>query len=239
MSHAYDQGFGRSTALVSARATFIKRTYLHLAGAVAAFVGLEALLFSSGMAEELIKDVFFANRMSWIFILVLFIGGGYVAQMMARSHQSKGLQYAGLTLYVLLETIIFLPILYIATSPQFGGSLMLPMQAGIVTLAVFAGLTIAVFVSGKNFSFMGPILWVGSMLALGFVIAAVIGGFNLGLVFCVAMVALASGFIIYNTSNIIHEYGEDEYVAASLGLFASVATLFWYILRIFMLSRND
>ena len=40
------------------------------------------------------------------------------------------------------------------------------------------------------------------------------------------MVALFAGYIIYDTSNIIHRYGTNEHVAASLALFASVAMLF-------------
>lgn len=51
------------------------------------------------------------------------------------------------------------------------------------------------------------------------------------------MVAFAAGCILYNTSNIIHHYETEQYVAASLGLFASVALRFWYVLRIFM-SRD-
>jgi len=51
------------------------------------------------------------------------------------------------------------------------------------------------------------------------------------------MVILAAGSILYNTSNIIHHYNTQQYVAASLSLFASVALLFWYLLQIFM-SRD-
>jgi FtsH-binding integral membrane protein len=224
-----------ATAPASARAAFIKRTYLHLAGAVLAFVGIEAVLISTGVARDIVQQMF-AQRGAWLGLMVLFVVGGIGAQYMARSRQPVGLQYAGLALYVLLEVVIFLPILTIAQM-RFG--MEVPMQAGIVTLAVFGGLTVAVFMSGKNFSFLGPVLWTASFLALGLVIAAVIFGFNLGLVFAVAMVALAAGFIIYDTSNIIHQYGTNEHVAASLSLFASVALLFWYILRIFMLSRDD
>jgi len=219
------------------RAAFVRRTYLHLAGAVAAFVGIEAALFSSGAAEQIIKDVFLANQWAWIGLMVLFIVGGVVAQVMARSRMPVGVQYAGLTMYVLLEVLIFLPILYIAETEY--PNQQLPLQAGIVTLAVFLGLTVAVFASGRDFSFLGPFLWVAAFLATGVVIAAVIGGLSLGFWFAVAMVALAAGFIIYDTSNIIHQYGEDEHVAAALQLFASVALLFWYVLRIFMLSRDD
>ena len=45
----------------------------------------------------------------------------------------------------------------------------------------------------------------------------------------------ASGLV----NDVMHRYGTNEHVAASLELFASVALLFYYILRIFSLSRND
>ena len=46
-------GYGSATSLAGDRAGFIRRTYLHLAGAVAAFLGIEALLFTSGAAEQI------------------------------------------------------------------------------------------------------------------------------------------------------------------------------------------
>jgi hypothetical protein len=52
------------------------------------------------------------------------------------------------------------------------------------------------------------------------------------------MVAFASAAILYDTSKVMHHYSTQHYVAASLELFASVALLFWYILRIVMGSRR-
>ena len=68
--------------------------------------------------------------------------------------------------------------------------------------------------------------------------AAMIFGFNLGLFFSFAMVAVACAAILYHTSNVLHRYRTDQHVAAALALFASVALLFWYILQIFMRSRD-
>lgn len=242
MSYMVD-GYYRETAAAapqSERAAFIRRTYLHVAAAATAFAGLSAALVASGMAEQIIRDVFLANRFAWLGLMVVFIGGSYAAQAMARSGQSAGVQYAGLTLYVLLYTLLFVPILTIASLPKYGGNPQLPLQAGVVTLAVFAGLTAAVFISGKDFSFLGPVLMIGSFLALGVIVAGVLfGGFGLGLWFSGAMVALFAGYIIYDTSNIVHHYRTDEHVAASMALFGSAAMLFYYILRIFMATRND
>jgi FtsH-binding integral membrane protein len=242
MSYLVDSYHGETVAAapVSERVAFIRRTYAHVLGAILAFVGLSAALIASGLAEQIIRDVFLASRMSWLVMMVVFIGGTFAAQYMARSRSSVGMQYAGLALYVMLYTLLFLPILTIASDPKYGiGNPQLPIQAGIVTLTVFGGLTAAVFVSGKDFSFMGPILMVGSFLALGVILAAVIFGFSLGLVFSAVMVALFAGFIIYDTSNIIHRYGTNEHVAASMALFGSVAMLFYYILRIFMSARSE
>ena len=51
------------------------------------------------------------------------------------------------------------------------------------------------------------------------------------------LVAFAGTAILYETSNVLHRFNTNQHVAASLTLFASIALLFWYILRIFS-SRN-
>jgi len=48
---------------------------------------------------------------------------------------------------------------------------------------------------------------------------------------------LAGAAILFDTSNILRTYPEDRYVSAALQLFASVALMFWYVLRLFM-SRD-
>jgi FtsH-binding integral membrane protein len=240
MSYLVD-GYHRESAamaLPSARMQFIRRTYLHLLGAVVAFVAASAALIGTGVAESILLEVF-GNQFAWLMLMVLFIGGTFAAQYMARSRMSVGVQYAGLALYVSLYTLLFVPILTVASNPKFGGTPELPIQAGIVTLAVFIGLTAAVFVTGKDFSFLGPILMVGSFLGLGMIIAAVFFGFNWPLVICGFMVALFAGYIIYDTSNVLHHYSTNEHVAASMALFGSAAMLFYYILLLFMSARND
>ena len=53
-----------------------------------------------------------------------------------------------------------------------------------------------------------------------------------------AMVGLAGAAILHDTSNVLHHFPEDRYVGAALELFASVALMFWYVLRLFMSSRD-
>ena len=99
---------------------------------------------------------------------------------------------------------------------------------------MFGGLTFTAFTTRKDFSFLGGILKIGSFVALGFIVASIIFGFSLGLLFSLVMIGFAAGAILYDTSNIIHHYHTGQHVAAALSLFASVALLFWYILRIMM-----
>lgn len=234
MSYGYEYSVAAHAAS-SERATFIRRTYAHLAGAILAFMGIEALLLNV-VGGEKVLGLLGASRLNWLIVLLAFMAAGWVARVWAHSGSSPALQYLGLGLYVVAEAVIFLPLLYLAQHLAEGP--VIP-TAAIMTLAVFAGLTLAVFVTRKDYSFLGPILSVGVMIALGVIVAACLFGFSLGMLFSFAMVALASGYILYDTSNVMLHYRTDQHVGAALELFASVALLFWYILRIVMMSSRD
>src|SRR4051812_32458084 len=124
MSYLTEGYHGEPAAMAppSERVKFIRRTYLHVAGAGLAFVAASAALLATGMAEAIIRDVFRATPYSGLLLMLLFIGGTFAAQYMARSRSSVGMQYAGLALYVSLYTILFVPILTIASLPQYGGT---------------------------------------------------------------------------------------------------------------------
>ena len=220
-------------AAASERSAFVRRTYAHLAGAIGLFIGLEALLVNAPFTPRLVQAML-GTRFSWLIVLGAFMAVGFVADRWARSASSPGMQYLGLILYVVAEAIIFLPLLYLAAS--YGGDKTIA-SAGLLTLTLFAGLTGTVFITRKDFSFLRGALMVGSFIALGTIVAAMLFNFSLGLLFSVIMVALAGGYILYYTSNVLHHYRTDQHVAASLALFAAVALMFWYILRIFM-SRD-
>lgn len=214
-----------------ARGQFVSRTYGHLFGAVAGFTLLEVALFKSGMAETLARSMM---GISWMWILGGFVLVSWLASRAAHTAQSKAAQYAALAGFVAAQAILFVPLLYVANAyaPGAIGS------AAMVTFLGFAALTALVFVTGKDFSFLRSILMWGGIVALVLVAAGAIFGFQLGTFFSVAMIALAGGAILYDTSNILHHYPEDRYVAAALELFASVALMFWYVLRLF-LGRRD
>ena len=232
----------------SERALFIRRTYAHLAGAIFAFIALEALIFGTlrtmvGTAEfhNFMIGVF-QNRLTFFVLLAGFIGVSYLARFWANNGGSAAMQYAGLGLYVVAEAIIFVPLLYVAiffsTPGEPGKGMETVAQAGILTMCLFAGLTATVFITRKDFSFLGPIICIAGFIALGVILCAMLFTISLGFWFSLAMIVLAAGAILYDTSNILHHYRMDQHVAASLSLFASVALLFYYVLLALMQSRR-
>lgn len=217
------------------RAQFIKKTYVHLAGAVLAFICIEFLLFQIPFVVNFALSL--TGGYSWLIMLGGFMFVTYLAEGWANNSKNKTVQYAGLGLYVLAEAFIFIPLLYIAMFAL--GDAAIVGKAAIVTLSLFTGLSAVVLITGKDFSFLKSALTVGFMLALGLIVAGIVFGFNLGLYFSFAMVVLAAGSILYQTSQLVHKYHTGQYVAASLGLFASLMLLFWYILQIFLSFSGD
>lgn len=228
---AYADIRSAAQAAASDRASFIRRTYLHLAGAILLFVVLEYLLLQAPFTPKLI-GLMLGTRFSWLVVLGLFMGVGYVADRWARSDTSVGMQYLGLGLYVLAEAFIFLPLMFVATV-VLKDPTVIP-SAGLLTLTLFAGLTGTVFITRKDFSFLRGILMVGGFGAMGVILIAILFGFRLGTFFSLAMVGLAGGYILYYTSNVMRRYRTDQHVSAALALFAAVALMFYYILLLFM-----
>jgi uncharacterized protein len=212
------------------RGRFISRAYNHLFSAVTAFILIEVLLFKTGLAESIARSLL---GTSWLLVLGGFVVVSWLARGVAHQAESKALQYAALAGFVVAEAIIFVPLLFLANHYAPGA---ITSAAG-VTFVAFVGLSLLAFFTRKDFSFLRGILCWGGISALVLIVGGALFGFQLGTYFSVAMVALAGASILYDTSNILHHYPEDRYVAASLELFASVALMFWYVLRLFMSRR--
>ena len=213
------------------KAEFYRKTYMHVAVAILAFGAVEYLLLKTVPLETILTMI--SGKYIWLLVIGVF----WLASMLATKLSfslSRNTQYMGLGLYVLIEAVIFLPMLGIASlyAPQ------VITQAALVTLFMFAGLTATVFFTNKDFSFLRNIIVIGGFVALGVIIAGAVFGFDLGLWFSLAIVGLTSASILYETYNIKNIYNKEQYVGAALQMFASIMLLFWYILRIF-LSRRD
>lgn len=234
MSQSYSSSVARGRAFadpVEARAKFIVRTYNHLFGAILLFAAIEVGLFMSGLAYPIARAML---GKSWLLVLGGFVLVSWLASHVAHRALSRPAQYLALGGMVAAQAIVFVPLLVIADRVAPGAI----QSASLVTMLGFAGLTAIAFVTRKDFSFLRGVLFWGGIVALVAIVAGVAFGFQLGTFFSVLMVGFAGAAILYDTSNVIHHFPEDRYVAAALELFASVAMMLWYVLRIFISSRD-
>jgi FtsH-binding integral membrane protein len=221
-------------AMPAERAEFIRQTYLHLAVAILSFGLIEFVLVNLPFAASLAKMM--TGGYMWLVVLGAFMVVSWFAENWANSDVSRELQYAGLAVYVVAEAIIFLPLLFVVV--KFGSPMVLPISL-FMTFMLFLGLSAVVLITKADFSFLRTTLVVGGLVAFGAIVASLVFGFSLGILFVCAMIFFASAVILYNTSNVLHHYRTDQYVGASLSLFASIALLFWYVVRLVMSFSSD
>jgi uncharacterized protein len=213
------------------RSVFITRTYTHLVGGILGFILVELALFESGLAAQIAQWMI---GMNWLLILGAFMLIGWLASRTAQTSSSIGMQYFAFAAYVVAEALIFVPLLYLADAKAPGAI----DSATLVTVLGAGGLMFVAHRTRKDFTFLRGLLMWGGVLALVAIIGGAVFGFQLGTWFSVAMIGFAGVAVLYDTSNIIHNYPEDRYVSAAMQLFASIALMFWYVLRLVMGSRN-
>jgi len=249
------------------RAAFFRRTYGLVAIGFAAFAallyvffqgfefqqglrGIRAATYGTGIAASVFGGLqsMMQSMGSWSMLLVMlaFWGATTVAQSLAFNRSSRGTQYAGLGLYVVLEALIFIPLIgYVIISSvdksgvSHAADVLRP--AGIVTFGMIAGLTALVFMTNLDFSFLKVAIVLGSFAALAVVIVAAIAAPNiqLGTWFSIAMIVLMATVILYQTNEIKNTLETDQHVAAAFILFSSFVTLLFYVIRFFAGGRRD
>lgn len=212
------------------RVHFVRQVYTHVAAAWLGFFIMEAVLLSLRPTYVFTAYVL-TIPYGWLAVLGAFMGVGWVARVLVTGGLPLKYQYVGLASYVLAEAVVFAPLIIVAVA-MAGPAVLL--HAVLLSAALFAGLTAIVFVTKADFSFLRSVLTVAGFVSLGLIIGSVIFGFNLGLAFSAAMIAVAGGAILYDTSRILNDHEPDEYVSAALELFASMALLLWYVIRILM-----
>jgi len=216
---------------VDSRAQFITRTYTHVVGGILAFILVELGLFESGLAVQIAR---FMLSFNWFLILGAFMLVGWLATRTAQTSSSLAMQYFSYGAYIVAEALIFVPLLYIANAKAPGAI----DSATLITALGAGGLMVVAHRTRKDFSFLRAILMWGGVVALLAMVGGAVFGLNLGTWFSVAMIGFAGAAVLYDTSNIIHNFPEDRYVSAAMQLFASIALMFWYVLRLVMGNRN-
>ncbi len=213
------------------RGAFLLRVYRHLLAAVVAFVVFETLLFTTGLAEG-IYDAIAGSSGAWLLVLGGFMVVNWMATTAAHDLGNPARQYTGLFGLAAAEAVIFAPLLHYVFNVEGGGTVTVAAAAAVTAIG-FAGLTAVGLLTRRDLSFLRPLLLWAGVVALVLIVAALLFGFELGVWFSVAMIAVAGGAILFQTQTILRSYPEDAHVGAAVQLFASVMLLFWYVLRLF------
>jgi len=221
------------------RAAFFRRTYGLVAASFAAFAIALFALFASGVARSFMQGIAGIGSFGIFGVMILFWIGTTIAQSLAFNRASRASQYAGLGIYVLLEALIFVPLIYYTAAVTKGNPGEILVPACIVTGALVAGLTAVVFMTDLDFSFLRAAIVIGSICVLGIVIVSLFSGWSLGTWFSVAMIVLMATVILYQTNEIKNTLETDQHVAAAFILFSSFVTLLFYVIRFFAGRGRD
>ncbi len=214
-----------SSAATSDRLVFIKKVYSLLAlsmvtASIGAYLGTGPLL------------LLVAPNMMLFFILQ--IGLVFFASFAARK---PGLNIIALFSFTTVSGLTLGPILYryLSVNPS------IVVQALVMTAITFFALTAYVIISRKDFSFMSGFLMTGLIVVIlsGIINMFFMQSTMLQLVTSGASVLLFSGFILYDTSNIIRYYGTDEHVSATLALYLDILNLFIALLSILGIMSDE
>jgi modulator of FtsH protease len=212
-------------ASVEERMGFIRKVYALFFAATLFAIGGVALGVSF---EPLLR---FAFQHPWIMFFAM-IGGVMGAQAV---RHVPGVNLAALFGFTTLTGVVISPLIayVLAYNP---GSI---WAAGLLTVGIFGGLTAYVFVSKKDFSFMRGMLMTGLIVViLAAVVNIFLGASALGFAVAAATLLLFSGFVLYDTSNIIRRYPTNEYVAGALSLYLDAFNIFLALLRILNAGRR-
>ena len=227
-AYSHDQGFVAHT-----RGTFLVNTYAHVVGAILAFVALEYYFFSSGIAAVIAAPL----AGNWLLVLGGLVLVSYLVSAFSAKKYSKPVQYGVLAAYILVQAAIFVPILAYGVA-AVGPALL--TQAAYITIGMVIALSVVVYLFRVNFSFLGPFLAILGIAALVLIVLSLIMGFQLGMLFSLAMITYAAGAILYETSRIGQAgYDNDDYVAAAVGLLTSVMLLLWYVVQALIGSSGE
>ncbi len=169
--------------------------------------------------------------------LISVIGGMLIAMfILPRFAQSV----AGIGIVFLITGLLGFglgPMLTMYASLPNGGNIITLSLAGTGT--IFIGLSIYALATRKDFSFLGGFLMVGFLLVL---LAALANIFlqipAMSLAISAVVILIMSGFILYDTSRIIHG-GETNYVLATIGLYMTIFNIFISLLQILGIMGND
>lgn len=233
---------------VSAALPFLRRVYalftggvlLAVAGALVALYAGEPVLLDGGAGAPVAVSPIVAFGLQHWFIMTGVFFVAFLGAQFAR--RIRGLNVVALFAYTFVTGLYVAPSIFLAQAMASHGGTLDPSpvrDAFLLTAAAFVGLSGYVFVSRKDFSYLGAALNMGMWVVLG---AMFLGFFFHSAVFQLAIasvgVLLFCGYILFDTSRMMRGRVGDDAVGAALGLFLDVVNLFLFLLRILSSRRS-
>jgi uncharacterized protein len=209
------------------RGRFMTRVYGLLMAGIAAFIGMQYLMFEYGFAEFMADLIV---RTNWLILLGGFMVVSWMANNLGIRARTRGGQWGGYLLLIGANAVLFTGVLFMAATIDAS----IITNAAMLSVLAFAGLSFIALTTGKDFSFLRGFLMWGGVLALVLIVGGVLLGTGLGLWFSVAMIGFAGAAILYSTQQVYRSYPPEAEIPAAMNLFSSIALLFWYVLQILM-----
>jgi uncharacterized protein len=226
MSITQDVSIPVARATVVSRKPFLQKVYLHVAIGLFIF-SVASVLLQYTPVPKFIINWYASSSFVYLISLALLFGFTYVANILARSKNIL-LQKVGLVVYAVVEALFFTPLLLIAQSVS---PLIVPISLGI-TLVTFGVLSYFAVQFADTFKKWKMVLVYAGIISFAAIVLSILFSFSLGIWFSYAMVLFIGGCILYETANILTQYEDEQYVAASLVLLVSLVTLFWNVIQI-------
>ncbi|KAG5645205.1 hypothetical protein DXG03_006723 [Asterophora parasitica] len=202
------------------RNAFIRKVYTILLCQI-----LATVLVGGGISQSP-NVLFWVVTHSWSFYIPLFGTLVNLGVLYWKRH-SHPLNFVLLTSFTLLEAFT------LGVVVAFYDNVIV-IQALLITLGVFIGLTLFTFQSKYDFSGMGPFLF-GALVALvmtGFVGIFIPFGKTMDLIFAIGGCLVFSGYIVYDTYMINAKLSPDEFIMGAISLYLDFINLFLNILRL-------
>lgn len=212
-------------ATLAERLGFIRKVYALFFAATLFAIGGVLL----GFAYEPFR--MFALEHPWIMLFAV-LGGVFGASAL---RHKPGINLVVLFGFTTLTGVMISPLLWYVSLTNPASIL----QAGVLTIGIFGGLTAYVFISNRDFSFLRGMLVTGLIVVIlaGLLNMLIVGSTALGFATAAASLLLFSGFVLYDTSNIIRRYPTNEYVAGALDLYLDAFNIFLALIR--LLNSRD
>lgn len=213
-------------ATLTERLAFIRKVYALLFVSILFAIGGVALSFS---VPALLQFSF--DHLWVMFFMVL---GGVMGAQAVR--HVPGVNLVALFGFTTLTGVWIAPVMAWALA----GNPASILEAGVLTLGIFGGLTIYTFVSKRDFSFLRGMVVTGLIVVIlaGVLNALLVGSTAFGFAVAAATLLLFAGFVLYDTSNIIRRYPTNEYVAGALSLYLDAFNIFLALIRILNAGRR-